>query len=430
VKHARTRAVAAALAAALAVGIAVLGLGAGTGSALPGDNAVVHWSSVAEQAISAGSRPPASSQVLSGIVHSAMYDAVAATEGGLEPFLVAPQAEAGALPDAAVAKAARDVLVTRIPGQASFVDGAYTAVIDAIPGSQAKADGIAVGAAVASQTLALRAEDHFDDTVAWVQPTPGPGVFEPFAVPPVDLKLTKVVPYTFGSPSDFRPNAPVSLMSGEYASSFAEVKEYGGGAGVPTSRTAEQTDTVTFWLDPTFIQWSRTLRWLATTEQLDLRDSARLFGLVHVAAADTMIACWDAKYHYDFWRPFHAIRRADTDGNHKTQPDTSWTHLAAGNHPEYPSGHACFTGAYAEALQTYFHSDRVRLEIESTRFAVGDPRRTRTYDRLTEVQDDVADARVWGGLHFRSTMEESPKLSDRVVAYVAAHHFRESRGNG
>ena len=428
-RNARARGAAAGAVAALAVVVAVLGLGAGAGSALPGDNAVVHWSGVAEQAISAGGRPPASSQVLSGIVHSAIYDAVAATEGGLEPFLVAPGAPSGALPEAAVAKAAHDVLATRIPGQASFVDGAYTTFIDAIPASQAKVDGIAAGAAVASQTLALRAGDHFDDTVTWVQPTPGPGVFEPFSVPPVDLKLTKVVPYTFGAPSDFRPNAPVGLMSGEYASSFAEVKEYGGGTGVPTSRTAEQTDTVTFWLDPTFLQWSRTLRWLATTEQLDLRDSARLFGLVHVAAGDTMIACWDAKYHYNFWRPFYAIRRADTDGNHKTQPDPNWTHLAAGNHPEYPSGHACFTGAYAEALQTYFHTDQVRLEIESTRFAVGDPRRTRVYDRLTDVQADVVDARVWGGLHFRSTMEESAKLSDRVVAYVAAHHFRESRGN-
>ena len=127
----------------------------------------------------------------------------------------------------------------------------------------------------------------------------------------MDLKLTQVVPYTFGSPSDFRPDAPVSLMSGEYASSFEEVRDYGGGTGIPTLRTADQTDTVTFWTDPTFVQWSRTLRWLAATEQLDLRDSARLFGLVHAAAADTMIACWDAKYHFNLWRP-SPIRRADT----------------------------------------------------------------------------------------------------------------------
>jgi hypothetical protein len=143
-----------------------------------------------------------------------------------------------------------------------------------------------------------------------------------------------------------------------------------------------------------------------------------------------MIACWDAKYHYNFWRPTFAIRRADTDGNHKTQPDSTWTHLVAGNHPEYPSGHACITGAYTESLRTYFHTDRVHLEIESARFAVGDPRHTRAYDSLTDVQDEVVNARVWGGLHFRSTMEASPKLSNRVVSHVAAHYFREARGNG
>ena len=109
----------------------------------------------------------------------------------------------------------------------------------------------------------------------------------------MDLKLTQVVPYTFGSPSDFRPDAPVSLMSGEYASSFEEVRDYGGGTGIPTLRTADQTDTVTFWTDPTFVQWSRTLRWLAATEQLDLRDSARLFGLVHGSRGhdDRLLGC-------------------------------------------------------------------------------------------------------------------------------------------
>ena len=120
-------------------------------------------------------------------------------------------------------------------------------------------------------------------------------------------------------------------MSGEYASSFDEVKTYGGSAS--TSRTQEQTDTVTSATDPTFVQWSRTLRGIANTAQLDLADSARLFALVHVAAADTMIACFEAKYYYNFWRPNHAIQRADTDGNHKTRPDPTWSHLVAAEPP-------------------------------------------------------------------------------------------------
>ena len=417
-------------AAALAVAIAGLAIGAGAGTAQPSENAVTYWSRIAEQAISAG-RTPASSQVLSGVVHAAIYDAVAATEGGLQPFMVSTSAADGALPAAAVAKAARDVLVTRVPAQAGAVNAAYDAfwTLFAIPESQARTDGIAAGAAVAAAILALRANDNFDNVVPFVQPTPGPGVFEPIAAtPPVDVKLKQVVPYTYESPSDFRPNPPVGLRSGEYASSFEEVKELGGIAG--TSRTQAQTDTALFWTEQAFVHWSRTLRVVANGEHLDLRDSARLLGLVHVAAADTQIACWEAKYYYLFWRPFHAIRRADTDGNHKTEPDATWTHLIAGNHPEYPSGHGCETGAYTEALQTFFKTDRLPLVIESTVFPSGDPRRTRSYERLSDVRADVANARVWGGLHFRSTMEETSKLSDKVVAHVAAHHFRESHGNG
>ena len=120
-------------------------------------------------------------------------------------------------------------------------------------------------------------------------------------------------------------------------------------------------------------------------------------------------------------------QRADTDGNHKTQP-ASWTHLVTGNHPEYPSGHGCETGALTEALQRFFHTDRVYLEIESAIFPAPDPRHTRSYDRLGDLYDEVINARIWGGLHFRSTMEETYKLPNRVVAHVAAHHFRETRG--
>jgi hypothetical protein len=400
---------------------------AGSSRATGPETAAVYWSSVAEPVISAG-RPPASSQVLSGLVHAAIYDSVAAAEGGLEPFLVSPTAADGALPEAAVAKAARDVLVARVPAQAGTVEAAYTAYINGIPDSQAKADGIAAGTAVAAETLALRAGDNFDNAVPYVQAPPGPGVFEPIAqTPVVDVKLKQVIPFTFSSPSDFRPNAPVSLRSGEYGSSFDEVKAYGG-TNPDTLRTEAQTDTVRFYTDQAYVQWSRALRGVANGAGLDLRDSARLLGLVHVAAADTMVACWEAKFHYLFWRPFHAIRRADTDGNHKTSPDPNWMHLVTGNHPEYPSGHACITSAYTEGLQTYFHTDRLPLVIESTVFPIGDTRRTRSYERLSDVREDVADARVWGGLHFRSTMEETPKLGDRIVAHVAAHYFRETRG--
>lgn len=421
------------LATALAVVAAGLALGGGASTAPPPENAVTYWSRIAESTISVG-RPPASSQVLAGIVYAAIYDAVAATEGGLEAFMTSPPVPSGASTDAAVATAARDVLVARLAAaQDVTVENAYTTFMAAIPASQAKTDGAAVGAAVATAILALRANDNFDNVVTYVQGPTGPGIFEqigpPAPVQPVDVKLKQVVPYTFASPSDFRPGAPVSLKSGEYAASFEEVKAYGG-TNADTLRTQAQTDTARFWTEQAHVQWSRTLRELANARGLDLRDSARLLGLVHVSAADTQIACWEAKYYYLFWRPFHAIRRADTDGNSKTEKDEGWQHLITGNHPEYPSGHGCVTGAYTEAIESFFHTDRVPLTIESTVFSVGDPRRTRSFERLSDVRDDVTNARVWGGLHFRSTMEETHQLPNRVVAHVAAHFFREARGNG
>ena len=291
-----------------------------------------------------------------GTVQAAIYDAVAATEGGLEPFMASVQAPPGASTDAAVATAAHDVLVARVPLQAVPITTEYDAFMGTIADGQAKTDGRQVGSAVAAEIMLLRADDGLGNAVPYVQPTPGPGVFEPVApTTPVDVVLTQVQPFTFDSPSAFRPNGPNSLMSGEYAADFNEVKAYGRSDSAV--RTPEQTQSVMFWAENTFVQWSRTVRLLAEERGLDVRESARLLGFMHVATADAMITCFEAKYYFSFWRPFHAIRRADTDGNHATMPEATWTSLLVVNHPEYPSGHACFTGAVTEALKIYFGTD-------------------------------------------------------------------------
>jgi len=306
------------VASSLALATVVALLGSPSSVADPAENAVTHWSRISEQFVPIG-RFGASAQVLSGIVHAAIYDAVAATEGGLDPFMVSIEAPPGASTEAAVATAARDVLVERVPLQAGPVTADYDAFMAAIPDGQAKSDGRTVGEQVAQQILAARADDGFGNVVEYVQQPPGPGVFEPVApTPPIDVVLTQVLPFTFDSAWDFRPNGPSSLKSGEYAADFAEVKAYGRSDSAV--RTPEQTQTVRFWADNTFVQWSRTVRALAEARDLDLRESARLLGLVHVTAADTMIACFDAKYHFSFWRPVHAIARADSSRGHRWQP--------------------------------------------------------------------------------------------------------------
>jgi hypothetical protein len=404
------------LVAALALGPA----GRSSTSATPsGENAVVYWSGVAEGAIAAG-RPPGSSSVLGGIVHGAMYDAVAAVEGGLDSFATGVTAPPDASADAAVAQAARDVLVARVPAQAAVVQAAYDAYMAAIPAGSAKDAGKAVGAAAAAGMIAMRTGDRFDDVVPYVQRTPGPGVFEPIApTTPADVKLGGVRPFTYDSPAAYRPDGPIELTSKRYARDVAELQELGRATG--SARTPAQTETARFFTEQAFVQYSRTLRELAKARGLDLRESARLLGYVHVATADTMIACWEAKYHYAFWRPNHAIQRADTDGNAGTSPDSTWLPLAVGNHPEYPSGHGCYTAAVTESLHRYFGTKHVGLTMTSTVTGT-----TRTYEKLDELVADVENARVWGGLHFRTTMTDTAKHFPRIARHIGQRHFLES----
>jgi hypothetical protein len=414
------------LAMTLAV-VVVLALGS-TGTpaapaAPPAENAVLYWSGVAANAIVVG-RAPAASAVLGGMVHGAMYDAVAAVEGGLKPFATGVTAAPGASADAAVAQAARDVLVARVPGQAAVVQAAYDAFMAAIPAGQAKDAGKLVGVAAAAGMLAMRTGDHFDDVVSYVQQTPGAGVFEPIAATPaVTPGLGLVRPFTFASPSDYRPGPPVALTSKEYAEDVAELQAYGRVDS--TLRSALQTETVRFHTEQTYLQFSRTLRELAMGRGLDLRESARLLGYVNVATGDTMIACWEAKYHYNFWRPNHAIQRADTDGNPATTKDASWLPLIVGNHPEYPSGHSCFTSSVTESLRQYFGTKKLKLVITSLAPGAGPPR---TFETLEELVKDVENARVWGGLHYRSTVEDSTKWFPQIARDVGKRYFLDGGG--
>ena len=411
--------------AATFVVVAVLALGStGTSAAqtVPtGENAVVHWSGVAEVAIAAG-RPPASSTVLAGMVHGAMYDAVAAVEGGLEPFATGVTAPPGASADAAVAQAARDVLVARVPAQAVAVQTAYDAYMASIPAGLAKDAGKAVGTAAAAGMLAMRTGDRFDDVVPYVQPMPRPGVFEPIApTTPVDVKLGQVRPFTFDSPSAYRPGEPLELGSKRYAKDVLEVRDVG--RAISTFRTTAQTEHSRFFTDQAYAQYSRAVRGLADDRDLDLRESARLLGYVWVSAADTMIACWEAKYHYYFWRPNHAIQRADTDGDPATAPDPTWLPLFVGNHPEYPSGHACMTAAVTQSLKGYFGTKHVPLEFTSNVTGT-----TQSYARLDDLVAAIEDARVWGGLHFRTTMTDTAKHFPRIARDIGRRHFLTDSG--
>jgi hypothetical protein len=378
----------------------------------------VDWSRWATQAIVVG-RPPASSEVLLGIVHVAIADTVAGLGSG-RPFLIKIRPDHKASVSAAVATAAYDVLRVRVPGQQAFLDTTYAAYLAGVKDGDAKARGVRLGRTVAAAVLAWRADDGMANQVAYVQRPVGPGVWEPTApTPPVDIVLTQVKPLALRSAWQFQPPGPDPLKSRRYARDVAEVAALGRIDSAV--RTARQTETARFWSDHSAQQFSRALTTLTEARQLSLGAAAQLLVRVHVSAADALITCWVAKFHYLSWRPVHAIQRGDTDGNPATVADPTWNSLITGNHPEYPSGHSCITNAMTSALRIYFHTDRV--PFVATSLVTGT---TRTYSTLSAVGADVREARILSGLHFRNAMLDGEVLGAGVSDWVA-DHFRAAR---
>ncbi|MGW1344236.1 vanadium-dependent haloperoxidase [Kribbella sp. NPDC002412] len=389
--------------------LSAVGLSPAATAKAPSAAPVLDWSRVATQAIVTG-RPPASSEVLMGIVHIAIADTVAGLGHG-RPYVAAVRPDRHASAAAAVATATYDVLKARVP--AVSLETTYADYLAGVPDGKAKTRGIALGRAVADAVLAWRAGDGLNNQVTYVQRKPGPGVWEPTAAtPPVDLVLTQVRPLTLRSRSQFRPDGPDPVTSKRYARDVAEVASVGRKDS--TTRSAWGTETAMFWSEQAAQQWSRTLLRLASDRQLSLSEAARMLALVHVSSGDALTACWEAKFHYRFWRPVHAIQRADTDGNPRTTADPTWQPLLGANHPDYPSGHACFTASATRALQAYFHTDKVSLTVDSQVTGA-----TRTYNRLSAVRAEVTEARILSGLHFRHAMADGEALGTDVADWVS-----------
>jgi hypothetical protein len=401
---------------------------------------VADWSTEAQRAIvpagpngifgaeNYGNKFPGEAAVYMGIVHAAIYDAAVAIEGGYRPYaisLTAPDAS----PAAAVATAAHHVLIGLQPelgltsAQTATLDGRYLDYLAAIPDGSAKTAGIEVGEQVADAILARRANDGRGSNPQlgeppFVPPPAGPGVWDPGATPAVGLRLPGIRPLALQSASQFRPNGPDPLTKKAYAKDFQEVKELGRIDS--TVRTEEETAAALFWTDHDLRQWNDGILGLAAARGLDLVQTARMLAMAHVSGGDAMIACFDAKYSYWFWRPYQAIPRANTDGNDATEPDsTTWVPLrATPNFPEYPSAHACHTTAVAHALHAFFQTDKVAFSLDSRITGT-----TRHYDRFQDVVEDVNRARVLAGFHFFNSDVEGSKLGRQVSDYVRDHLF-------
>ncbi len=390
----------------------------------PPDTSVTNWDAVGTQAFSAAGLSPAEGHTIFAYVAIAVYDSVMSVKGGYEPFMVDVDAPAGTSAEAAVSAAAHSILVHYLPAQApTILDPAYAASLTTIPDGQSKTDGIAVGNGIAALVIAVRAGDGFRTPVTYTAPNPPiPGVWLPTAsTPPVGTYLGLMRPFSLESADQFRPDGPPALDSKRWARDYNEVKEIG--SSTSTTRTAEQTLAARFWAEPPVQQARGSFRKFVLDHDLDVVGAARFMAMISVTYADALIACFDAKYHYAFWRPITAIRAGDTDGNPATVGDPAWSPLlpATPNHPEYPSAHSCLTPAGGRVIARFLGTQQIDYTVPSLT-GLGD----RHFSDVKDLEYDVGNARIWGGIHFRSAVEDGIAIGKRTVDQVLAHHFRRS----
>jgi hypothetical protein len=382
---------------------------------------ITNWDAIAVRTIIVeGLKPPPVAQLYLGFVSAAMYNAVVTIDGRFAPYVEQPRPHRSASPEAAAATAAYRLLGHYFPASAGALAADYQASLAQIPDSAAKRRGIRVGEAAARAIVRLREGDGRDADIT-LDVTPGPGVWRP--TPPAFAPMLApwlgfVRPLLLASPTQLRLAGPDRLRSAAYTRDFQEVKAVG--AADSATRTPAQTENARFWSDNLAVQFQAAFRDLAARHQLNIADSARLFAILNMTGADAAIACWRGKYDFPFWRPSTAIQLADTDHNHATTADPSWTpQFVNPPYPDYPSGHACLSGVTANGLAHLFGARHIDLVVSSA--VTGTTRHYRTEHALDR---DTMNARVWMGIHFRKAMIDGNRLGHRVSRWALRHYFQ------
>ncbi len=390
-------------------------------------DAVTQWNQNASTAlfVTAG-QPPQVSVTHLAMVHGAVYDAVNAIDGRHEGYLLTPRA---ATPfdskEAAAATAAYRVLLNIVPAQQAVLDTQYATSLSGIADGSAKTRGIAVGEAAAAAMIAARTDDGRFGAYRFPVGS-GPGVWKPVLPSFVNdpfAWLKDVRPFLIQSGSQFRSDGPLSLTSLKYAREFDEVKAYGSATSM--SRSADQTHAARYWAENPPATWSRIFRTLSAQQGLSLEENARLYAMLYLTAADALITVWNDKAHYLFWRPITAIREADTDGNQATAADPAWLPLIpTPPYTEHSSGHAGLSGSIVATLQDFFGTDRIGWTDTNNGGL------TRSFTRFSRAIDEVVNARVWSGIHFRTSDEQGAKIGQQVARYRDQHYFGRLRDRG
>jgi hypothetical protein len=355
--------------------------------------------------------PPQAERVIAS-VHLAMFDAVNSIEPRYRPYRLAAITTKEASPEAAAAVAAGTVLAGLHPKDTEELNTLMAAYLAAIPSSEAKSNGIKVGQEVAAKIVAERTADGADAPDAY-RPKARPGVYVPTPITASSM-WPKVKPFAMQSPSQFRPQPPIALKSKEWAADYNEIKALGGKAS--TKRTARQTEDGHFWLLTGPASYYPIARQLVAAKGMNVLDSARFMALASAAVADSFISVFDAKYHYDFWRPITAIRNGDIDDNAATELDPTWQPIDnTPMHPEYPCAHCISSATFAMVIESVLGSPDIP---EVTMTSPTAPGATHRWTNVWAYADEVAMARIYAGFHYRFSTRVGQDMGRKIGRHV------------
>jgi hypothetical protein len=388
---------------------------------------VLDWNVIMQTTV--GGQPPFPQFRFAAITQLAVFEAVNAITHDYKPYLGTITAPAGASAEAAAVAAAHTVLKTYFPGNAASLDAARASSLATIADGPAKSAGIAVGEAAGMAVIAARANDNSVPPEFYLPASSDPGEWQLTPSCPaaggVFFQWRRVTPFGIRSADQFPLEAPPALTSAKYARDYNEVKEVGGLNSL--DRPQDRADVAQFYAVTTPVQiFNPAARQLSAAERNSLSENARAFALLNMAMSDAAVATFEMKYKYTAWRPETAIRMGDTDGNRKTDPDPSFVpFIVTPCFPSYPSAHGTVSNAAREVLERIYIS-RLRSFTLSNPALPGVELK---YSTLKQITDDISDARVYGGIHFRFDQEAGADLGRRVGKFVYKNNLRIARGS-
>ena len=374
-------------------------------------NVITDWNENAVALVTPRMAPGTGQRVVA-IMQVAMFDAVNSIERRYQPYLAQLPAASGTSKEAAATAAAGAVLASLIPQVQGQVKALTTSYLASIADSDAKAEGIKLGETVAAKILEARAKDGADAPDSYRYKTK-PGVYVPTAIT-VSSTWGNVAPFALANSSQFRPAAPVALNSSQWATDYNEIKDLGGKTS--TKRSDRQTEDAHFWLITGPQSTEPVVRQVVAARKMSVIDSARFMALTAVAAADAAIAVFDAKYHYEFWRPITAIRNGDQDDNAATERDATWQPIDnTPMHPEYPCAHCIVSGAVAAVVEAALGAADVPEVVMTSPTAPG---ATHRWTNIRAYADEVAYARILAGFHYRFSVLVGQEMGRKIGEYV------------